>query len=59
MGILEMSKIKYNKIILLKGESYKLEIEQAKKHWEINCDDHESVTNPGSKVLVINSVKKI
>jgi 16S rRNA (guanine527-N7)-methyltransferase len=59
LGILEMSKIKYNKIILLKGESYKLEIEQAKKHWEINCDDHESVTNPGSKVLVINSVKKI
>jgi hypothetical protein len=29
------------------------------KHWEINYDTHESVTNPGSKVLVINSVKKI
>ena len=54
-----MSNIKYDKIILLKGESYQLEIEQAKKHWELNCDDYESVTNPGSKVLVINSVRKI
>ena len=59
LSILEMSNIKYDKIILLKGESYQLEIEQAKKHWELNCDDYESVTNPGSKVLVINSVRKI
>jgi hypothetical protein len=29
------------------------------KHWVINCDTHESVTNPGSKVLVINSVERI
>ena len=59
LGILDMSNIKYNKILLLKGESYLLEIEQAKKYWELNCDYHTSVTNPGSKVLVINSVKKI
>jgi len=57
--ILEMSNIKYNKILLLKGESYQLEIDQAKKQWELNCDEHESVTNAGSKVLVINSVRKI
>ena len=54
-----MSNIKYNKILLLKGESYQLEIDQAKKQWELNCDEHESVTNAGSKVLVINSVRKI
>ena len=59
LNILNMSNIKYNKIILLKGERYHLEMEQAKKHWELNCDDFESVTNPVSKVLVINSVKKI
>ena len=59
LDILDMIKIKYNKILLLKGESYQIEIDQAKKRWELNCDDYESVTKPGSKVLVINSVKKI
>ena len=57
--ILEVSRITFNKIILLKGESYQIELDQALKHWVINCDTHESVTNPGSKVLVINSVERI
>ena len=59
LHILDMSNIKFNKILLLKGQSYNTELTEAKKHWEIKCDTHESVTNPGSKVLVINSVKKI
>jgi len=59
LSILNMSNIKYRKILLLKGRSYLAELDEAKKYWEINCDIHESVTNPGSKVLVINSVKKI
>ena len=59
LHILNMSKIKFNKILLLKGQSYGNELTEAKKYWEINCDTHESVTNPVSKVLVINSVKKI
>lgn len=59
LGILHMSDIKYNKILLLKGESYQLEIDHAKKYWELNCDDYDSITNQGSKVLVINSVRKI
>ena len=59
LDILNMSNIKYKKIILLKGERYHLEMEQAKKYWKLNCDYYESVTNPVSKVLVINSVKKI
>lgn len=58
LSILNMSNIKYRKILLLKGGSYLAELDEAKKYWEINCDIHESVTNPGSKVLVINSVKK-
>lgn len=58
LSILNMSNIKYRKILLLKGRSYLAELDEAKKYWEINCDIHESVTNPGSKVLVINSVKK-
>ena len=57
--ILEVSRITFNKIILLKGESYQIEMDQAMKHWVINCDTHESVTNPGSKVFVINSVERI
>ena len=59
LHILDMSNIRFNKILLLKGQSYNTELTEAKKHWEIKCDTHESVTNPGSKVLVINSVKKI
>ena len=59
LHILDMSNITFNKILLLKGQSYKTELTEAEKHWEIKCDTHESVTNPGSKVLVINSVKKI
>ena len=59
LHILDMSNITFNKILLLKGQSYNTELTEAEKHWEIKCDTHESITNPGSKVLVINSVKKI
>ena len=59
LHILDMSKITFNKILLLKGQSYNTELTEAEKQWEIKCDTHESVTNPSSKVLVINSVKKI
>ena len=59
LEILEEGRINFNKILLLKGESYKKEMDEASKHWEINCDQHESVTNPLSKVFVINSVKRI
>tara|TARA_B110000967_G_scaffold167946_1_gene176699 strand:- start:432 stop:1049 length:618 start_codon:yes stop_codon:yes gene_type:complete len=59
LDILDMSNITFNKILLLKGQSYNTELSEAEKHWEIKCDTHESVTNPGSKVLVINSVKRI
>ena len=59
LNILEESGINFRKILLLKGENYQLEMNEAKKYWEINCDMHESVTNPTSKVFVINSVKRI
>ena len=59
LNILEESAINFRKILLLKGENYQLEMNEAKKYWEINCDMHESVSNPTSKVFVINSVKRI
>ena len=59
LEIIEQGRINFNKILLLKGENYKKEIDEASKHWEINCDIHDSVTNSASKVFVINSVKKI
>ena len=59
LEIVEQGRINFNKILLLKGENYKKEIDEASKHWEINCDIHDSVTNRASKVFVINSVKKI
>ena len=59
LEIIEQGKINFNKILLLKGESYKKEMNQAEKYWEINCDTYDSITNPASKVFVINSVKRI
>ncbi len=59
LEIIEQGRINFNKILLLKGENYKKEIDEASKHWEINCDIHDSVTNRASKVFVIKSVKKI
>lgn len=59
LEILEEGGINFEKILLLKGENHKKEMEQALKHWVINCDQHESITKPGSKVFVINSVQRI
>ena len=59
LEILEEGGINFEKILLLKGENHKKEMEQALKHWVINCDLHESITKPGSKVFVINSVQRI
>ncbi len=59
LEILEEAGINFEKILLLKGENHKKEMEQALKHWVINCDQHESITKPGSKVFVINSVQRI
>ena len=59
LEILEEGHINFGKILLLKGENHKKEMEQALKQWVINCDQHESITNPGSKVFVINSVARV
>ena len=40
LNILEESAINFRKILLLKGENYQLEMNEAKKYWEINCDMH-------------------
>ena len=59
LNIIYQSQIKFEKIILMKGEKFMDEFIDAKKHFEINCDYHESITNPGSKVFVIKGVSKI
>jgi 16S rRNA (guanine527-N7)-methyltransferase len=58
-NIINQSKIKFKKIILMKGEKFMDEFIEAKKYFEINCEYHESITNPGSKVFVIKGVSKI
>jgi 16S rRNA (guanine527-N7)-methyltransferase len=58
-NIVNQSQIKFEKIILMKGEKFMDEFIEAKKYFEINCDYYESVTNPGSKVFVIKGVSKI
>ena len=57
-NIINQSQIKFKKIILMKGEKFMDEFIEAKKYFEINCEHHESITNPGSKVLVIKGVSK-
>ena len=58
-NIINQSQIKFEKIILMKGEKFMDEFIEAKKYFEINCEYHESITNPGSKVFVIKSVSKL
>ena len=58
-NIVNQSQIKFEKIILMKGEKFMDEFIEAKKYFEINCEYHESITNPGSKVFVIKGVSKI
>ena len=58
-NIVNQSQIKFEKIILMKGEKFMDEFIEAKKYFEINCEYYESVTNPGSKVFVIKGVSKI
>lgn len=58
-NIINQSQIKFEKIILMKGEKFMDEFIEAKKYFEINCEYHESITNPGSKVFVIKGVSKI
>ena len=58
-NIINQSQIKFKKIILMKGEKFMDEFIEAKKYFEINCEYHESITNPGSKVFVIKGVSKI
>ena len=48
----------FKKIILMKGEKYMNEFIEAKKYFEINCESYDSITNTGSKVFVIKSVKR-
>ena len=59
LNILNNTNIKFNKLILHKGEKYQNELFAAKKYWEIKCELKKSITNNCSKIFVINSVKKI
>ncbi len=59
LEIIIESNIDFKKIILMKGEKFLEEINEAKKYFEINCESHISITNPSSKVFVIKGVSKI
>ena len=43
----------------MKGEKFMDEYNDAKKYFEINCEYHDSITNPSSKLFVIKGVSKI
>lgn len=45
-------------VILLKGKNYKKELEDASKNWHFECEEHESLTNPESVILIINELRK-
>ena len=59
LEIISDAKLKFKKIIMMKGENFMEEFNEAKKYFEINCDIHESMTNPGSKLFVIKGVTKL
>ena len=59
LEIISNAQLKFKKIIKMKGENFMDEFIEAKKYFEINCDIHESMTNPGSKLFVIKGVTKL
>ena len=58
LEIISNAQLKFKKIIMMKGENFMDEFSEAKKYFEIKCDIHESITNPGSKLFVIKGVTK-
>ena len=58
LTIVTDNNFEFKKIILMKGEKYMNEFTEAKKYFEINCESYDSITNTGSKVFVIKSVKR-
>ena len=59
LEIISNAQLKFKKIIMMKGENFMDEFIEAKKYFEINCDIHESMTNPGSKLFVVKGVTKL
>ena len=59
LEIISKAQLMFTKIIMMKGENYFDEFNEAKKYFEINCDMHDSITNPGSKLFVIKGVTKL
>ena len=59
LEIISKAQLMFTKIIMMKGENYLDEFNEAKKYFEINCDMYDSITNPGSKVFVIKGVTKL
>ena len=59
LQIISNAQLKYKKIIMMKGENFMDEFNEAKKYFEINCDIHDSMTNPTSKLFVIKGVTKL
>jgi len=59
LEIISKAQLIFTKIIMMKGENYLDEFNEAKKYFEINCDMHDSITNPSSKLFVIKGVTKL
>ena len=59
LEIISKAQLMFTKIIMMKGENYLDEFNEAKKYFEINCDMHDSITNPSSKLFVIKGVTKL
>lgn len=60
-NILELtSKIKVSdKYLLLKGEAYSTELNNAKKRWKFDCNVQNSITLEKSKIIEIKNIVKI
>ena len=59
LEIISKAQLMFTKIIMMKGENYLDEFNEAKKYFEINCDMYDSITNPSSKLFVIKGVTKL
>jgi 16S rRNA (guanine527-N7)-methyltransferase len=48
-----------HKLLLMKGNSYHKEIEDARKDWAFDCQIHPSVTDKASAILCLQSCRKL
>ncbi len=58
LGYAEGHLAKGGRAVLLKGENWRAEVEEALETWKFSVEDYPSPTNPGSAILVVGDISR-